>query len=282
MKGMSGFGRAEADTEQGKLVVELKSLNHRFFELKTNLPPSLGDIEIRAKELLHKEIRRGAIYLSVNHKAKRVEINQELVADYIKKARRLKNSLGLDGEIGMDFLIQLPGAISFGNSDVREKIKWCLLKEVIEKALEKLIAAREREGKLIQQDIVRRLTAISRNYEKIKKMLPLRKKVIRDRLIKKVKGLTEDEERLELETSLLTERSDISEEVIRFGGFIRELRRSIKLSGPVGRKLEFLLQEMGREANTITAKAGDLSISKAVISIKNELEKIREQVLNVE
>ena len=281
MKGMTGFGRAEANSDQGELVVELKSLNHRFFELKTNLPPSLGDIEIKAKELLRKEIQRGAIYLSISCENKEVKIDQELITDYIEKVRSLKDSLDLAGEIDVSFLMRLPGAVSLGNS-AREKIKWCLLKEMIEEALERLVVVREREGRLIQQDITRRLATINRNREKIKERLPLRAKKYRERLIKKVKGIAKDEERLQLEISLFTDRSDVSEEMTRLGGLLRELRRLISSSRPVGRKLEFVLQEMGREANTITAKASDLAISKAVISIKNELEKIKEQVLNVE
>lgn len=281
MKGMTGFGRAEANIEQGKLTVELKSLNHRFFELKTNLSPSLGDIEIKARDLLRREVQRGSVYLSINCENKEVKIDQELITDYIKKVRSLKNSLDLAGEIDVSFLTQLPGAVSLGTS-IREKIEWHLLKEVIEKALGRLVVVREREGRLIQRDITRRLTIISRNHEKIKGRLPLRTKNYREQLIKKIKGLAKDEERLRLEVSLFTDRSDVSEEMTRLGGLLGELRRLIVSSRPVGRKLEFVLQEMGREANTITAKANDLPISKAVISIKNELEKIREQVLNVE
>lgn len=281
MKGMTGFGRAEADSDQGRLVVEIKSLNHRFFELKTNLPPSLGDIEIKAKDLLRKEMQRGSVYLSINCENKEVKIDQELITDYINKVRSLKDSLELAGEIDVSFLTQLPGAVSLGNSR-REKIKWNLLKEVIEKALKRLVVVREREGRLITQDITRRLTIISRNREKIKERLPLRIKNYRQRLIKKIKGIAKDEERLQLEVSLFTDRSDVSEEMTRLSGLLYELRRILRSSRPVGRKLEFVLQEMGREANTITAKANDLPISKAVISIKNELEKIKEQVLNVE
>ena len=281
MKGMTGFGRTEVNSGQGELVVEIKSLNHRFFELKTNLPPSLGDIEIKARELLRKEIQRGSVYLSISCENKEVKIDQELITDYIEKVRSLKDSLDLAGEIDVSFLMRLPGAVSLGSS-AREKIKWCLLKEMIEKALGRLVVVREREGRLIQQDITCRLTTINRNREKIKKRLPLRAKNYRERLIKKIKGFAKDEERLQLEISLFTDRSDVSEEMTRLGELLRELRRLISSSRPVGRKLEFMLQEMGREANTITAKASDLPISKAVISIKNELEKIKEQVLNVE
>jgi uncharacterized protein (TIGR00255 family) len=280
MRGMTGFSRVVANDNQD-LVVELRSFNHRFFELKTNLPHFLGDIEIKARELLRKEVQRGSIYLSINYEDKEIKIDRELIMDYVKKIRSLKDSLNLDGEIDVSFLTQLPGAVSLGNN-AGEKIKWHSLKKMIEEALRRLVVEREKEGGLIQRDITYRLAIINRHREKIKKRLPMRTKKYRERLIKKIKGLAKDEERLQLEVSLFTDRSDISEEMTRFSGFLRELCRLVESSEPVGRKLEFVLQEMGREVNTITAKANDLSISKAVISIKNELEKIREQVLNVE
>lgn len=281
MKSMTGFGRAAANRNQGELVVEIRSFNHRFFEFKTNFPPSLGNIEIKTRELLRKKVQRGSIYLSINCEDKKVKIDQELIMDYIGKIRSLKDSLGLSGEIDVSFLTRLPGAVSLGNN-AKEKIKWDSLKKVIEEALRRLVMGREREGGLIQQDIIHRLAIINRHREKIKERLPLRIKKYRERLVKKIKGLAKDEERLALEVSLFTDRSDVSEEMTRFSGLLCELRRIVGASRPVGRELEFVLQEMGREVNTITAKANDLSISKAVISIKNELEKIKEQVLNVE
>jgi len=281
MKSMTGFGRAAGSSDQDKVVVEIRSFNHRFFEFKTNLPPSLGNIEIEARELLRKKVQRGSIYLSINYEDKEIKIDRELIMDYVGKIRSLKDSLDLAGEIDVSFLTRLPGAVSLGNNP-REKIKWHLLKKVVEEALEGLMVGREREGRVIAQDIIHRLAIINRHREKIKRRLPLRAKEYRERLVKKIKGLARDEERLALEASLFADRSDISEEMTRFGGLLHELRRLVGSLKPVGRKLEFVLQEIGREVNTIAAKANDLSISKAIISIKNELEKIREQVLNVE
>ncbi len=287
MKSMTGFGQAEVRSPQGVLSLELKVVNHRFFELKAKLPPQFLALEPKIKSYVRKKIERGMINLFVNWKTEArgmINLDRRLAKEYYSKLESLQKELGLKGDIDINLLIRLPDVLRVEEPKEKAERIRPLLEEALKKALESLLSMREKEGKDIQLDILKRLKIVEREVGAIKVRSPLVVADCRKRLARRAGELSlgTDGERLRLEVALFADRADISEELTRFQSLLKQFSEISGQDKAVGRKLEFTLQEMNREINTIGAKAADSLISRRVIKVKGELEKIREGVQNVE
>ena len=287
MKSMSGFGQAEVKDSRGVLSVEIRAVNHRFFELRTKLPPQFLALEPRIKSCVRKKIERGMLNLFVGWKAETkgtVNIDRRLVKEYYGKLESLRKELGLKDNLDIRLLTQLPEVINVRESREKAEKIWPILQTALRKSIENLLTMREKEGKDIQQDILKRLRIVERELRPIGVRSPQVVTLYRKRLAGRIKELSgkTDDDRIGLEVALFADRADITEELTRFQSLLNQFKGVVEEDKAVGRRLEFTLQEMNREINTIGAKAADSIISRRVIKIKGELEKIREGVQNVE
>ena len=287
---MTGFGRGEAKGKWGTVVVEARSLNHRYLEVSSRMPASLVSLEDRIREAVSKKLKRGRVTLSVSFE-KNGEFG-ELARIDAKHAKRyheiltsLKKELNLQGEVGIGDLLSLPDVVKVETA--REEIQeiWSQVREALEKATDQLVEMREVEGKALTNDLSRRAVFIEKEVAKIAKRSPVVLRQYRARLSERIKELTTsgkvDRERLEQEVVFFAENSDITEEVTRIHSHLEAFQKALSMKEEVGRKLDFIAQELQREINTIGQKSRDFEISQSVIQIKGEIERIREQIQNV-
>jgi len=288
---MTGYGRGEIEEKGVRITAELRSVNNRFLEISTKLPRFLTPIEPDIKELIQSRISRGRITASIawdesSSGGETISLDEELADRYYDLLVELKKRYDLAGQVDLATFAALPDLLK------REVPEWepdealPLVKEAVEIALDELMAMKTREGSALAEDIKRRINVIFSRLDMIERRSPERVEEVRERLNRRLKelvGSTQiDESLLMQEVVLFAERADCTEEVVRARIHCEHLIECIEQGGAVGRKLNFLLQELGREANTIGAKAQDAYISENVVLIKEELEKIREQVQNIE
>ncbi len=292
IRSMTGYGRAEGTTSIGAVKVEVRSLNHRFLDLTVRLPRELTPLEMKIREVVRERVSRGKVDLSL--RVERLpegaphlvlEVDWGLMGAFVQALREAKGRFGLTGEVSLDHIVASRELISFREAEVEEGI-WEELQPIVSQALSELIASRQREGEALLVDMKGRLRRLRELVEKVAtrapKVVDHYRERLRERLERLLKGAELDEGRFEQEVALFAERSDITEEVVRLRSHIEGFEGRLEGGGPVGRALEFLLQEMNREANTIGSKANDLEIVQGVLAIKEEVEKLREQVQNVE
>ncbi len=297
---MTGFGRGEASAGPFTARVEARSVNHRFADLRLRLPSDLQGLEPVLNQRVRKSIHRGHVELSVTitRSAARLPpfvINRPVVDSYLKAARQLRSDYRLGGELTVESVLALPDAIRVQTapSELNRREQVALLLAV-DRTIARLDAMRIKEGRILAREIERRVDSIERARSRIEKRVPLVIPQYAKRLDKRLRELNSsglppgerpriDESRLAQEVALVAERSDITEELVRLAGYLEQLRDLMANgSGPVGKKLDFIMQEMNREANTINSKAVDLTMCQHALEVKAEVEKIREQVQNVE
>jgi len=286
---MTGFGRGESKKEKLSCLVELRSVNSRFLDISLHLPEKLSPLEMDIKKLIQRQIKRGKVTLSISLEggdySKVPLVDKEVVKQYLRAFRELKKEFNLDYQINLSMLSSLPGVITFSKDKAQKsEVLSAVVLPALKKAIDSLVRMRKKEGDLILRDIRRCLKNIKEEMTSIKLQMPKILKSYRGRLRERVKELTPqfDESRLLTEIAIIAERGDINEELVRLQGHLTQFKSALRVSQPIGRKLDFLLQEMNREVNTIGSKAPSLNISQSVIKIKSELEKIREQVQNIE
>jgi len=291
MRSMTGFGTAAADSAFGRMGVEMRSLNHRFTEVLVRLPRDLAPLEDRVRSLVQARILRGRVEVSVsreNHRgrARTVRADLDLAREYVAAARQLARRLRLRGSLTLAQVAAFPEVIRLEEAAADADALWPDLERVLRAALEDLLRMRTEEGRRLAADAGERLDRIEallgQIHRRARQTVGEYAARLRQRVDELLGAVSVDEARLAAEIALFAERSDITEEVTRLSGHLDQFRAEVSREGAVGRRLEFLLQEMGREANTIGAKANDLEISRAVIAVKSELESLREQVQNVE
>jgi len=294
IRSMTGYGRAEAVLGGRKYIVEVKSLNHRYLELSLRMPANLAPLEPEVKKKVNEQIVRGRIDVTVrreNHvggEAERpLEMNLPLIQNYHDLLIRLKEQFGLKDEITLDLLAGLKDA--FVPSELPEDdvhAVWQGLAVVLNEALAALTMMRQKEGAALREDLDGRIGLIGGYLDEIEASVPRNVKEYQRRLTDRVRELMEgmlvDEARLSQEVAMMAEKSDITEEIVRFRSHIGQFLEMLNSREAVGRKVDFLIQEMNREVNTIGSKSGDAQISRRVIEIKSELSKLREQVQNIE
>ncbi|MBD3162770.1 MAG: YicC family protein [Candidatus Eisenbacteria bacterium] len=290
---MTGYGRAEARGESRTLTVEIRSVNHRFGEISIRLPKSLAVLENRVRERIQKEISRGKITCGVvldgeSEELGNLRIDESLASRYVTLFRELKEKLGLPGEIELATLVGLPDVLTWERDELDEESGWRLLEPPLRSALDDLMQMKRREGEILARDLGERIRGIESSVVRIEERVPQVIDAVRRRLRDRLEELLEDQEaeysrlRLEAEIALFADRSDCTEECVRLRAHCQQFAELIRAGKPVGRKLNFLLQEMNREANTIGSKSLDVDIAREVIGIKEEGERLREQVANIE
>lgn len=290
---MTGYGRAQADTPIGQIVVEIRCCNHRYADFRVKMPRALAEQEARVTERLRADLQRGRVEVTVGLAAGdesasvEVQINESLARQYNEKARRLAQALGLlDEGVGLEYLLRMPDVLSLAEPAIDSGQAWRVLLPLVDSALQTVLAMRETEGAELCRDFHQRLGFIESRVAAVEAAAPELVRLYRDRLQNRVGELLGEialeETRLANEVAFLAERSDITEEVVRLRSHIQQCRALVDEKEPNGRRIEFLLQEMLRETNTIGSKAGEVNIIDAVLAIKAELEKLREQVQNIE
>jgi uncharacterized protein (TIGR00255 family) len=288
---MTGFGRAQISRDGIDVSVEIKSLNSRFLEINLKLPAIVQPKEFEIKELIRRRISRGKITVTIDFKVNPsvqspIKVNFDFVGAYVKALRELKRKFKVKGEIKLEHLLSLPNIFDVNSFDISEE-QWEILKEGIEKALENLIESRCKEGEQLAEDIEKRVKMISEKVDLIQKLseenLRERQKKLREKVHEIFSDVEFDRNRLEAELLILADKLDVTEECIRLKSHVNVFLEVMKSDDvAVGKRLNFILQEMLREATTIGAKTDDVEVTYLVVVIKEEIEKIREQLQNVE
>jgi uncharacterized protein (TIGR00255 family) len=289
---MTGFGRGDASTAQGKIQVEIRTVNHRFFEISSRLPENLNIFEDKIRTEVAKKIKRGKVNLSLTYENPKnsdpkLVINRPLAKKYKDLLIDLRRSLCLNDEINFSQIIAFPGVISVEDKPKEDAELWPFVRSALGGAVGGLMKMREKEGKVLIADIIGREKIILKNITMIERRSKLALKEYRVHLLRKIKELSSgkvnlDKGRIELEVALFAKSSDISEELTRIKAHLKSFVETIARQDEVGRKLDFISQELHREINTVGQKTSDYRISHLAISIKGEVEKIREQIQNVE
>lgn len=288
---MTGYGRAELVEQNIRATAEISSVNNRFCDIQFRLPKNLSPLESKLKEVILSTITRGKISFTLNWEetspvASYVKLNQEAADVYFNIMTQLKQRLGLSGDIRMDHFLNLPDLIKVEKEEPDLNEAWAIVSRITLKALEEFNRMRKAEGTRLAQDLSERITKLEKSITEIERQAPRSIENYRKKLKGRVKELLDnlavDEHRIELEVALMAEKCDVTEECVRFKSHNLQFLSALKEDAPVGKRLTFLLQEMNREANTIGAKAADAEISQKVIFLKEEIEKLREQVQNIE
>jgi uncharacterized protein (TIGR00255 family) len=285
---MTGFGRGVAKSHLGTITTEIKTLNHRYLDMVIKMPKELQVLEPRIKGLTKELIHRGRVEITVERMGGEdntlAEINYSLARSYLTNLQKLGKKLKLKDSLSLSQMCRMPGVIEIRTLPVSIEKMWVEIKKSMNKALKSLLIMRKREGKSIEKDIRKRIAIIEKKQKEIEKTLPLLLNNYRKDLgarLSELSGRTKNE-KLSSEIALLSEKVDVSEELSRFSSHLNQLGIFLNEKEDVGKKINFTIQEMMREINTMSAKANNFSISRASIIIRSELEKIREQVQNVE
>lgn len=292
IKSMTAYGRGEFEGPDQKWVVELRSLNHRFLELSLNLPKRLWGLEDRLRKLIKSRIQRGRLEMqlsweSAGDKAITLKVDPDLARQTAAMLRELRTAGDIREPLRLENLLHFTDLfITKENQELELEATWEAVSQAVTRALDVLDQMRLTEGAALAADLALSLAGIRRDAARIQAQAPLLPQLWRDKVSARLAELVSetgvDETRLAQEVAFLAERKDLSEELARLDSHLAQFDETLKVRGPVGRKQEFMLQEMLREANTIGSKAGDLLITQAVLEIKGYLERLREQVQNIE
>lgn len=288
---MTGFGRCLESVYGKTIIVEIKSVNHRYYEFSSRVPRSCGYLDEKLKSFIQGKVSRGKIDVGVSIQSdgvsdEKIEVNSEVAKGYITALRSANEELGLEDDLTLSRIMRLPDIFDVKKIEEDEETVWNEVKSAAEKALERFIAMREAEGEKMREDILSRLDYITELVEKIEKKSPettekYRKKLF-DKISEVLKDTNVDEQRILTEAAIFSEKTAVDEETVRLRSHINQCREMLSMNEAVGRKLDFLIQEFNREANTIGSKCQDIEITKVVVDLKSEIEKIREQVQNIE
>lgn len=291
MNSMTGFGKAEVTTKTIRCVAEVTSFNNRFLELSVKLPRQLSSLEGQLRELVGERVSRGKVvvyigYDEIGADSAKYHINSDAIKAYFSQIKSIQKKLKIPGQVNIGDLMAFP-EISGGSQDsIDEKKIWPIIEKAADKALSQMALMRGKEGAALANDMTKRISLVEKLLAQVKAESGGVVAKVREKLTKRIQefqtSASIDQNRLEQELTIYADKSDISEECTRFESHLEQFSGALKMKEPVGKKLNFLLQEMNREANTIASKSSELSIAKASLEIKEEIEKLREQVQNVE
>ena len=292
LRSMTGYGRSQTDSDGVSIKVEIKSVNHRFLELIIKIPRKYLSLEEKIKSTLQKSIHRGRIEVWVHiddtsTSGGRVKVDKELAMDYHNSLKELAKLAGISYDLDIFQVSRLEGVLSLVESDTDTDRVWKCLEKPLCNALEQVVSMREIEGAKLRKDLEDRAVCVRELVAGIEKRSPEVVDNYRHRFTQRVldllgEGMEVDETRLLTEIAVIAEKSDITEEVVRLRSHLGQLMSNLDQSIPVGRKLDFIMQEMHREINTIGSKSPDITLSQKVVDVKAEIEKMREQVQNIE
>ncbi|MCW5558343.1 MAG: YicC family protein [Verrucomicrobiae bacterium] len=288
---MTGYGRGELIQDGTRVVVEVRAVNRRQAEVSVRLPPEMESLEGRVRDEVLKNVARGRvdvrIFAELPPEASGGRINASLAEAYVRELRSVAERLGLEGGISMDALLRCPGIFQSSASEAEPEALWTSIAPALRQALDALNAMRGREGEALAADLGARIAAMRAAMERIQQEAPGVLTRYREQMLQRIRaagvdGVGPDDERVLKEVVLFADRSDINEELIRLQSHFAQFDVALAGREPVGRKLDFLAQEMNREVNTIGSKANDAAIAGDVVLLKTELERFREQAQNVE
>ena len=291
IRSMTGYGSAELERDGQRLTAEVRSVNHRFCEVSVRGPKVALAFEDQIRQLIQDRFSRGKFNLTITwvgagDQGEVLKLNENVAKRYVDLMSQLKDRFGLKGEIDLSTVAALPDLFSWEHTAMSDEESWALVRDVVERSCENMNLMKDREGAALTRDFEKRLHAIRAELDKVSERAPLRPQEAKERMVARIKPLLDDVEmdpiRIAQEVALLADRLDCTEECVRLAAHLDQFRHLIEGPEMAGRKLNFLLQEMNREANTIGSKANDVGIGHAVIIIKEEIERIREQVQNVE
>lgn len=291
IKSMTGFGRAEVSENNRKFTVEMKSVNHRYLDVNIKMPKKLNFFESSIRALLKDYIQRGKVdifitYEDMTENNVNIRYNKEIAAEYLQYLREMAADFSLDDDIRVSTLSRYPEVLTMEEQTIDEEGIWKTLEKAIREAAEGFVATRITEGENLREDLISKLDGMLKHVEFIQERSPQIVAEYKQKLEDKVKELLEDvkieESRLLMEVTIFADKVCVDEEIVRLKSHIETTKATLQAGGSMGRKLDFIAQEMNREANTILSKANDLEISNRAIELKTEIEKVREQIQNIE
>ena len=291
VKSMTGYGRSEKVTPTAKCSVEIKSVNHRYLDMSIKLPRKLNMFEADIREVLKDYIQRGKVDVFVSYEdyskeSVNIKYNQEIAAEYMKYFVKMSEDFELDDDIRVSTLARMPEVLVSEDENINEDEIWKLVKDVLIEACDAFVVSRIKEGENLRTDLLDKLEAMSKNVAFIEERYPKTIEDYKNRLTTKIKEVLEDkqidESRILTEVCIYSDKVCVDEEMVRLKSHIEAVKEALTTGGCVGKRLDFLAQELNREANTTLSKSTDIEISNVAITIKTEIEKIREQIQNIE
>lgn len=291
IKSMTGFGRCENHQGDKKFTVEMKAVNHRYFDVNIKIPKKFSFFETAIRNVLKNYVQRGKVDVFITYEDFAEEnvalkYNESIAAEYLRYFRQMSEKFGLDDDIRVSVLSRCPEVFTMEEQDIDEKALWETLEAALKGACIQFVGAREQEGEVLKADILDKLERMNENVSLVEERYPQIIAEYRRKLEDKVRELLADaqidENRLASEVVLFADKICTDEETVRLRSHITTMKEALIAGGSIGRKLDFIAQEMNREANTILSKANDLTTSNIAIDLKTEIEKVREQIQNIE
>ncbi|MBQ2287762.1 MAG: YicC family protein [Lachnospiraceae bacterium] len=291
LKSMTGFGRCEIANEQQKITVEMKSVNHRYCDINIKMPKKLSIFEAGMRSLLKKYIQRGKVDVFISYEDYTennmvLKYNEELAAEYVEVLKRMSEKFGIENDVRTSSLSRYPDVLSLEEQAIDADELWSVLENALTQACVQFVETRVAEGENLKNDLISKLDGMLVDVDYIEARSPEILTEHRQRLEAKVRELlgdsTIDESRIITETTIFADKICVDEEIVRLRSHIASTRQALIDGGSIGRKLDFIAQEMNREANTILSKANDLEVANHAINLKTEIEKVREQIQNIE
>lgn len=291
IKSMTGFGRFEVSEAERKITVEMKSVNHRYLDVNIKMPKKLNFFEAAIRAELKNYIQRGKVDIFIAYEDYTennvcVKYNKELAAEYMGYLKQMAEDFALDNDIRVSTLSRFPEVMAMEEQTADEEELWKVLSKAVKGAAESFVDTRIKEGENLKEDLITKLEGMLIHVDYITERSPRLAAEYKDKLKDRIRELLEDsqidENRLLMEVAIFADKSCVDEELVRLKSHIETTKNTLIEGGGIGRKLDFIAQEMNREANTILSKANDLEISNRAIELKTEIEKIREQIQNIE
>ncbi|MCM1045597.1 MAG: YicC family protein [Candidatus Gastranaerophilales bacterium] len=291
IKSMTGFGRSEIAENNRKFTVEIKSVNHRYLDVNMKMPKKLNYFEAAIRGELKQYISRGKVdifisYEDYNEKTSAVRYNRALAEEYLKYLRQMAKEFGLDDDVRVSTLSKYPDVLTMEEQTEDEEELWKLLQRAVETAAKMFVQTRVDEGEHLRDDLMEKLDVIGKSVDFIEERSPQivaeHRRLMEERVRELLADVSVDESRLLTEVAIFADKVCVDEELVRLRSHIETMKNTLREGGSIGRKLDFLAQEMNREANTILSKSNDLEVSGCGIELKTEIEKVREQIQNIE
>ncbi len=291
MNSMTGYGRSRQVLDGREITVEIRSVNHRYLEYSARIPRMYGYLEEKLKTFLQSSVSRGKVEVTVTIQNLTggdtvVQINQALAKGYLDAMRSQAESLGLKDDLTLSTLTRFNDVFTLQKLEEDQQVIWNSVQQVAQQALDQFLEMRRREGERLKLDLLQKLELLNGHVASVEEQSPKTVAAYRERLLQKMEELLADrcidQQRILLEAGLYAEKIAVDEETVRLKSHLEQFAQMMEQSGPVGRKLDFLVQEINRETNTIGSKAQDLAVTRRVVEMKSEIEKIREQIQNIE
>lgn len=291
MNSMTGYGRSRQVLDGREITVEIRSVNHRYLEYSARIPRMYGYLEEKLKTFLQSSVSRGKVEVTVSIQNLTggdtvVQINQALAKGYLDAMRSQAEILGLQDDLTLSTLTRFNDVFTLQKLEEDQQVIWNGVEQVAKQALDQFLEMRRREGDRLKQDITQKLAVLAEHVAAVEEQSPKTVAAYRQRLLQKMEELLADrcidQQRILMEAGLYAEKIAVDEETVRLKSHLDQFAQMMEQAGPVGRKLDFLVQEINRETNTIGSKAQDLAVTRRVVEMKSEIEKIREQIQNIE